>query len=70
MAIIIHYPVSEEALLALSNKVARVHAQAVVENLRAKACPSEQKLKFVEEMKRLHTKSVGHLDTRQRTEEV
>lgn len=48
MALVIHRPADEKGREALAKKVASVHAQAVVERVKAMSCSPEQKVKLME----------------------
>ena len=59
MGVILHYPATPENQKELSKKVAAVHAQMVVEQIRSMSCPAEQKAELVEAIKRIHQQRDG-----------
>lgn len=54
MGVVMHYPAAPEKREALSKKVAAVHAQTVMEQIKAMPCPVGQKVKLIEAIKRIH----------------
>ena len=64
MGVIMHYPTTPEKQEELSKKVAAVHAQTVMEQIKAMPCPVEQKAELIEAIKRIHqqicTRSCSH----------
>ena len=48
MGVIMHYPTTPEKQEELSKKVAAVHAQTVMEQIKAMPCPVEQKAELIE----------------------
>ena len=50
-SVIIHYPEGEEARKELAKKVADVHAQTVVEMVKAMSVPVEQKVRLIDAIK-------------------
>ncbi|MCI8714234.1 hypothetical protein AALA82_19695 [Oscillospiraceae bacterium 50-16] len=50
-SIIIHYPEGQEAQKELAKKVADVHAQTVVEMVKAMPSPVEQKIRLINAIK-------------------
>lgn len=50
MNVILHYPKEPEAITALSNKAAAVHAQAIAAYIGSLSCPKEQKLTLLNEV--------------------
>ena len=59
MGVIMHYPTAPEKLEELSRKVAAVHAQTVIENIKSMPCSAEQKAELIEAIKRVHRKRDG-----------
>ena len=59
MGVIMHYPATQENQKELSKKVAAVHAQAVMEQIKSMPCPIEQKAELVEAIKRIHQQRDG-----------
>ena len=59
MGVIMHYPTTPESQKELSKKVAAVHAQTVMEQIKSMPCPVEQKTKLVEAIKRIHQQRDG-----------
>lgn len=59
MGVIMHYPTTPEKQEELSKKVAAVHAQTVMEQIKAMPCPVEQKAELIEAIKRIHQQSDG-----------
>ena len=54
-----HYPTTPEKQEELSKKVAAVHAQTVMEQIKAMPCPVEQKAELIEAIKRIHQQRYG-----------
>lgn len=54
-----HYPTTPEKQEELSKKVAAVHAQTVMEQIKAMTCPVEQKAELIEAIKRIHQQRDG-----------
>ena len=54
-----HYPTTPEKQAELSKKVAAVHAQTVMEQIKAMPCPVEQKAELIEAIKRIHQQRDG-----------
>ena len=52
MNIVVHYPKSEQDMKELQEKVASVHAGAVLRHLQNLTCPEAQKLKLYNEIKK------------------
>lgn len=50
--IIVHFPKDREMQRELSKKVASVHAQTVIEKVKAMPCPLEQKAELLDAIKR------------------
>ena len=50
-SIIIHYPEGQEAQKELAKKVAGVHAQTVVEMVKAMGSPVEEKVRLIHAVK-------------------
>ena len=50
-SVIIHYPEGEEAQKELAKKVADVHAQTVIEMIRAMSLPVEEKVRLIHAVK-------------------
>ena len=59
MGIIMHYPTTPENQEELSKKVAAVHAQTVMEQIKSMPCPVEQKAKLIEAIKQIHQQRDG-----------
>ena len=59
MGVIMHYPAGPEMQAALSKQVAAVHAQTVMEQIKAMPCPVEQKAELIEAIKRIHQQRDG-----------
>ena len=59
MGVIMHYPTAPEKLEEISKEVAVVHAQTVMEQIKAKPCPVEQKAELIEAIKRIHQQRDG-----------
>ena len=59
MGVIMHYPTTPEKQEELSKKVAAVHAQTVMENIKSMSCPVEQKAELIEAIKRIHQQRDG-----------
>ena len=53
MGVIMYYPTTPEKQAELSKKVATVHAQTVMEQIKAMPCPVEQKAELIEAIKRI-----------------
>ena len=51
MSIIVHYPEGEEAQKELEKKVADVHAQTVIEMVKAMSLPVEEKVRLIHAVK-------------------
>lgn len=47
MEVIVHYPTSEAGKRALADRVATVHADAVIRYIKGLDCPKEQKIELV-----------------------
>ena len=58
MGVIMHYPTTPEKQEELSKKVAAVHAQTVMEQIKAMPCPV-QKAELIEAIKRIHQQRDG-----------
>lgn len=54
-----YYPTTPEKQAELSKKVATVHAQTVMEQIKAMPCPVEQKAELIEAIKRIHQQRDG-----------
>ena len=54
-----HYPAGPEMQAALSEQVAAVHAQTVIENIKSMSCPVEQKAELIEAIGRIHRQRDG-----------
>ena len=54
-----HNPTTPEKQEELSKKVAAVHAQTVMEQIKAMPCPVEQKAELIEVIKRIHQQRDG-----------
>ena len=59
MGVIMHYPTTPEKQEELSKKVAAVHAQTVMEQIKAMPCPVEQRAELIEAIKRIHQQRDG-----------
>lgn len=59
MKVVLHTPDTKEATQELSKKVAAVHAQTVLEQIKATPCPAEQKTKLFDVIKQLRKKEDG-----------
>ena len=59
MGVIMHYPAGPEMQAALSEQVAAVHAQTVMEQIKSMPCPVEQKAELIEAIKRIHQQRDG-----------
>ena len=59
MGVIMHYPAGPEMQAALSEQVAAVHAQTVMENIKSMSCPVEQKSELIEAIGRIHRQRDG-----------
>ena len=59
MGVIMHYPTTPEKQEELSKKVAAVHAQTVMEQIKAMPCPVEQKAELIEAIGRIHRQRDG-----------
>lgn len=59
MGVIMYYPTTPEKQAELSKKVATVHAQTVMEQIKAMPCPVEQKAELIETIKRIHQQRDG-----------
>lgn len=59
MKVVLHIPDTEESARELSKKVAAVHAQTVLEQIKATPCPAEQKTKLLDTIKQLRQKEDG-----------
>ena len=51
MNIIVHYPKCEHDIAALQEKVAAIHADAVMRHIQKLTCPQRQKMKLHNELK-------------------
>ena len=54
-----HYPETKETQRVLSQKVAAVHAQTVIEKFKSLTCPVEQKTELIDEIRHRHEKEDG-----------
>ena len=59
MKAILHIPDTEKAAQELGKKVAVVHAQTVLEQIKAVSCPTEQKIKLMDAVSLLCKKEDG-----------
>ena len=59
MGVIMYYPTTPEKQAELSKKVATVHAQTVMEQIKAMPCPVEQKAELIEAIERIHQQRDG-----------
>ena len=59
MGVIMHDPATPEKQEELSKKVAAVHAQTVMEQIKSMPCPVEQKAELLEAIKRIHRQRDG-----------
>ena len=59
LGVIMHGPTTPEKQEELSKKVAAVHAQTVMEQIKAMPCPVEQKAELIEAIKRIHQQRDG-----------
>ena len=59
LGVIMHYPTTPEKQEELSKKVTAVHAQTVMEQIKAMPCPVEQKAELIEAIKRIHQQRDG-----------
>ena len=59
MGVIMYYPATPEKQEELSQKVAAVHAQTVMERIKSMSCPVEQKAELIEAIKRIHQQRDG-----------
>ena len=51
MNVVVHFPKKPEHIAALRERVAVVHAQAILQRLQKISCPKEQKLQIIREIK-------------------
>ena len=54
LGIIMYYPNAPAQQDELAKRVAQVHAQTVIERVKALSCPVEQKAKLIDEIRRIH----------------
>ncbi len=54
LGIIMYYPKAPEQQEELAKRVAQIHAQTVIEQVKALSCPVEQKVKLINEIRRIH----------------
>ena len=59
MGVIMYHPTSLENQGELSKKVAAVHAQTIMEQMKSMPYPIEQKAELVEAIKRIHQQRDG-----------
>ena len=52
MNVIVHHPKSAENITILRRKVAKIHAEAVLQHILKLPCPHEQRVKLLGEIKR------------------
>lgn len=57
--IVLYHPTTTEQQTELAKRVAQVHAQTVVERIKALSCPVEQKGLLIDAVKRIHRAEPG-----------
>ncbi len=59
MHIFVHFPEDSEKKQELAENVALIHAQAVIDYIKAMSCPQEQKIKLIDSIVRIRKTKAG-----------